>query len=89
MQREIRAFVLAQIRNLDFEVDDEVDDDTPLDGRGLGMESLFVMEVVMKVEQEYGITLADDPSVIQEFTIGKLVRRVVDHRSAVSGGGAS
>jgi acyl carrier protein len=78
MEQEIRSFVLAELKKLDIGVADDIGDATPLGDEGLGMESLFVMQLVMKLEQEYGLTLIDDPAAIKSLTYGELIGCVVD-----------
>ena len=76
MESEVRSFVLEELRLLDTAIDDTatVTDDTPLGEGGLDMESLYVMQLVMRLEQHYQLTLIDDAGALKRLTLGDLVR---------------
>jgi acyl carrier protein len=38
---------------------DEIGDDTPLFGEGLGLDSIDVLELVLELERSFGVTIAD------------------------------
>ncbi|MFJ3880392.1 acyl carrier protein [Streptomyces sp. NPDC090077] len=52
-------FLLATLRDLNYEVDG-VTDATPLGDGGLELESLTLAELAMQVEQEYGVEIGDE-----------------------------
>ncbi len=39
---------------------DEIGDDTPLFGEGLGLDSIDVLELVLELERSFGVTIADE-----------------------------
>jgi acyl carrier protein len=50
---------------------DEIGDDTPLFGEGLGLDSIDVLELVLELERSFGVTIADQDT-------GVKVLRTVD-----------
>jgi acyl carrier protein len=38
----------------------EIDDDTPLFGEGLGLDSIDALELVLELERSFGVTIADE-----------------------------
>ena len=39
---------------------DEISDDTPLFGLGLGLDSVDALEIVVGIEQEFGVSVSDE-----------------------------
>ena len=56
---------------------DTVDDDQPLFGRGLELDSLDTLEIVGIVEEQFGVFVADD----QRYVFGS-INRLVDYIEA-------
>ena len=52
---------------------EELDPDTPLFGTGLGLDSVDAVELVVALESEFGISLAEDDSTFALRTINSLV----------------
>lgn len=78
---EIAAFVTAiLVEFLDDEVGDTIDRDTPVGEDGLGVESIGILEVVVKLEREYDISLSDESiERMVSTTFGALVDEVALH----------
>ena len=38
----------------------DIDDDLPLFGEGLGLDSIDVLELVLELERSFGVTIADE-----------------------------
>ena len=54
----IKAMILRRLRIEDL-TPEEIDDDAPLFGDGLALDSVDVLELVVGLEQEFGVTIAD------------------------------
>ena len=39
---------------------DQIGDDTPLFGEGLGLDSIDVLELVLELERSFGVTIGDE-----------------------------
>jgi acyl carrier protein len=73
----LRTALIRQLRLA--QTADELDGDTPLFGNGLGLDSLDAIEVVVCMETEFGVDLAEDgPSPAKMRTLNSLVNLVVD-----------
>jgi len=56
---ELLKRVLINRLKLPLEID-EVADDSPLFGSGLGLDSVDALEIVVVVEKEFGVSITDD-----------------------------
>ncbi|WP_328303206.1 acyl carrier protein [Streptomyces sp. NBC_00435] len=84
MSSPVRAFVVntLEIMNLDTA---DVTDDTLIGDGGLELESLTTAELVMQVEEEYGVKFSDeDVEAMQTMTFGAFVAEVEQRRAPVS-----
>ena len=63
---------LAIIRSLRLPITaDEIGDDVPLFGEGLGLDSIDVLELVLELERSFGVSVSDEAT-------GALVLRTVN-----------
>ncbi|MFE4516057.1 phosphopantetheine-binding protein [Kitasatospora sp. NPDC056651] len=91
MQDRIRAFVLASLAEMQYDVS-EVTGDTDLGPAGLDLESLALAELSVQVEDEFGIKFDLDEMettalmTLDEFTAD--VTRRIDALAATSGSAA-
>ena len=52
---------LAIVRSLRLPIAaDEIGDDVPLFGEGLGLDSIDVLELVLELERSFGVTISDE-----------------------------
>ncbi|MFC3198931.1 phosphopantetheine-binding protein [Parapedobacter deserti] len=58
LTQELKAKIITQLNLEDLTVDD-LDDDTPLFGEGLGLDSIDALELIVMLDKSYGIKLAD------------------------------
>lgn len=58
LNREIKE---AIVRSLRLQVaPDEIQDDAPLFGSGLGLDSIDALELVLELERSFGVKIADE-----------------------------
>ena len=75
---EIRSFVLETIRDvMNMDVDDDVDDAMYLGADGLGVGSLQIRELAVRLKSRYTVELPDDPEEDGPISLGALVSMVV------------
>jgi acyl carrier protein len=85
-ERVLDRLRLALIKQLRLpHAPDELDPDTPLFGSGLGLDSLDAVELVVCLENEFGIHIADDgPSPARMRTLNTIVSLVIAAKAGVS-----
>ena len=88
MSTPVREFVVNTLEAMHIDTSD-VTDATPMGDDGMEMESLTTAELVMHVEEEYGIKFSDDDvEGMQTMTIGGFVAEVegrMAHATAEAG----
>jgi acyl carrier protein len=55
---ELKAKILESLKLQDI-TPEQIDDDAPLFGTGLGLDSIDALELVVLLEKEYGIVIKD------------------------------
>ncbi len=58
LTQELKAKIINQLNLEDISVDD-LEDDTPLFGDGLGLDSIDALELIVMLDKSYGIKLSD------------------------------
>jgi Acyl carrier protein len=58
LTQELKAKIINQLNLEDLSVDD-LDDNTPLFGEGLGLDSIDALELIVMLDKSYGIKLSD------------------------------
>lgn len=58
LHTELKKSIIEQLNLEDMEVSD-IDNDEPLFGDGLGLDSIDALELIVLLEKDYGIKLAD------------------------------
>jgi acyl carrier protein len=73
---EIRQFVLDSLTDMNYSIDG-IDDDTELGPAGADVESVALTELVVRVEDRFGVTFSDDESdLLTAMTVGEFCRDV-------------
>jgi acyl carrier protein len=67
LKQTLKAQIIEQLNLEDLTVDD-IQDDAPLFGDGLGLDSIDALEFIVLLEQHYGIKLADPSEGKDVFT---------------------
>jgi acyl carrier protein len=58
LKQEIKRAIVASLR---LPIDpDEIGDETPLFGGGLGLDSIDVLELVLELERSFGVSITDE-----------------------------
>ncbi len=58
LRTEIKQAIVRSLR-LPMQPD-EIGDDTPLFGEGLGLDSIDVLELVLEIERTFGVSITDE-----------------------------
>jgi acyl carrier protein len=67
----------------------DIEDDAPLFGAGLGLDSVDALELVVALERAYGIQVADDQIGRKVFASARTLTDFVNERLAIPGGVAA
>lgn len=87
MSDEVRAFVIEQLTDMNYDVEG-IDDDTTLGPAGVDLESLALADLAVRVEDRYGLSFAEDENEqLALMTVGEFTRMVAARVAAKSAGG--
>ena len=76
MKDEVRAFVIAQLQDMNYDTEG-VDDDTTLGPAGVDLESLALADLSVRVEDRFGVRFSDDESEqLALMTVGEFTAEV-------------
>lgn len=85
---EVRQFVIRAIAAMNYDVGG-MTGDTGLGRSGLGLESLAVAELAMRVEDEFGVVFSDeDTGKLALMTLGEFAAEVGGRLAVPAGGKA-
>lgn len=73
---------IIEVLNLEDVTPEDIDNDAPLFGEGLGLDSIDALELIVLIEKNYGIKLKD-PSVGKEIfkSINVMANYICQHRT--------
>ena len=78
MRDEVRAFVIASLQDMNYDVEG-VDDETTLGPAGLDLESLALADLLMRTEDRYHLRFAAEESEeLALMNVGEFTAAVVD-----------
>ncbi|MFF5174580.1 acyl carrier protein [Micromonospora sp. NPDC000089] len=78
MRDEVRAFVIEQLEDMNYDVEG-IDDQTTLGPSGVDLESLALADLSVRVEDRYGVKFADDESEqLALMTVGEFTTLVAE-----------
>ena len=72
---EIRQFVLDSLTDMNYDIED-IDDDTVLGPAGADLESLALAELVVRVEDRFGVNFEDEREQLAGMTVGEFCHAV-------------
>lgn len=78
MRAEVRAFVIEQLIDMNYEVEG-IDDESTLGPAGVDLESLALADLAVRVEDRYGLTFAEEESEkMALMTVGEFTTMVAN-----------
>ena len=84
MRAKIRDFVIASLEEMNYDVEG-IEDDTTLGPAGVDLESLALADLAVRVEDEFGVTFADDESEqLALMTVGEFTAAVAERAAQLS-----
>ena len=71
------------VRRLKLEIDPaSIQDDAPLFGEGLGLDSIDALELVLGLEQEFGIKVQDEEVGVKAFASVNALCDFIEHKKS-------
>ncbi|APG59507.1 phosphopantetheine-binding protein [Christiangramia salexigens] len=81
LHTQLKESIIEQLNLEDMEVS-EISNDEPLFGDGLGLDSIDALELIVLLEKDYGIKLADPQQGKEVFeSINSMVDYIQKHRT--------
>lgn len=81
LTEELKEKIISQLNLEDITVED-LQDDTPLFGDGLGLDSIDALELIVLLDKQYGIKLADPKEGRKVFeTVQTMADYIEAHRT--------
>lgn len=81
LTQELKQKIITQLNLEDINIE-QLDDDTPLFGDGLGLDSIDALELIVMLDKSYGIKLADPKEGRKIFeTIQSMAAYIEEHRT--------
>jgi len=82
LKKELKSKIIEQLNLEDVSVD-EIADDDPLFGDGLGLDSIDALELIVMLDKDYGIKLADPKEGKKIFeSIGTMADYITLHKAS-------
>lgn len=75
LNTELKQYIIEAL-NLEDMTPDDIDDEAPLFGKGLGLDSIDALELIVLMEKHYGIRLA---SAAEGKEIFKSIQTMADY----------
>jgi acyl carrier protein len=73
---------IIEVLNLDGMTPDDIDENAPLFGEGLGLDSIDALELIVLMEKSYGIKLANAAEGRDIFkSVATMAKYVSEHRT--------
>lgn len=81
LKQELKEKIIEQL-NLEDVAIEEIADNDPLFGEGLGLDSIDALELIVMLDKDYGIKLADPKEGRKIFeSIDSMADYIAEHRS--------
>lgn len=81
LQTQLKQSIIEQLNLEEMEVE-EIGNDEPLFGDGLGLDSIDALELIVLLEKDYGIKLTDPAQGKEIFaSINKMAEYIEAHRT--------
>lgn len=79
--QELKGHII-EVLNLEDVTPEDIDNDAPLFGEGLGLDSIDALELIVMMEKEYGIKLKNPAEGKEIFkSINVMAQYVKEHRT--------
>jgi len=66
LKQRVKEMIIQRLK-LEGMTPDQIDDQAPLFGEGLGLDSIDALELVLGIEQTFGVKIEDEAAGLQAF----------------------
>ncbi|MDE3033480.1 MAG: acyl carrier protein [Acidobacteriota bacterium] len=78
----VKELIIARLK-LEGMTPDQIEDQAPLFGDGLGLDSIDALELVLGIEQAFGVKIEDEAAGLKAFrSVEALTAFIAEHRKA-------
>ena len=82
LKSEVKTMIIERLK-LEGMTPDQIDDTAPLFGEGLGLDSIDALEMVLGIEQTFGVKIEDEAAGLKAFkNVDSLTAFIAEHRAA-------
>lgn len=82
LKLRVKEMIIQRLK-LEGMAPDQIDDQAPLFGEGLGLDSIDALELVLCIEQVFGVKIEDEASGLQAFkSVDALTAFIREHQKA-------
>ena len=80
LKQRVKEMIIQRLK-LDGMAPDQIEDQAPLFGEGLGLDSIDALELVLGIEQVFGVKIEDEASGLQAFkSVDALTDFILEHQ---------
>jgi acyl carrier protein len=82
LKQRVKEMIIQRLKLEDM-TPDQIDDEAPLFGEGLGLDSIDALELVLGVEQIFGVKIEDEASGLRAFkNVASLAAFIAERQAA-------
>jgi len=82
LKQAVKAMIIQRLK-LEGMTPEEIEDQAPLFGEGLGLDSIDALELVLGVEQTFGVKIEDEAAGMKAFrNVDSLTAFIQEHKQA-------
>ena len=80
LKQRVKEMIIQRLK-MEGMAPDQIDDQAPLFGEGLGLDSIDALELVLGIEQVFGVKIEDEASGLQAFkSVDALTNFIREHQ---------
>jgi acyl carrier protein len=80
LKQRVKEMIIQRLK-LEGMAPDQIEDQAPLFGEGLGLDSIDALELVLGIEQVFGVKIEDEASGLQAFkSVDALTEFIREHQ---------
>ena len=80
LKQRVKEMIIQRLK-LEGMAPDQIEDQAPLFGEGLGLDSIDALELVLGIEQVFGVKIEDEASGLQAFkSVDALTNFIREHQ---------